>query len=152
MVKTRLFFQKRSTPQLYLENDTQSATSLGALIGALIAGLLVNLVGRKSVLLGSNVIFVIGTIVQLAAKTVWTMIAGRFVLGLGVGTASLISPLMLSELAPSKYRGRLIVTNCMFITGGQLVAYFINWGLTNVSHGWRISVGLCMVPPVVQFA
>lgn len=76
-----------------------SATSLGALIGALIAGLLVNLVGRKSVLLGSNVIFVIGTIVQLAAKTVWTMIAGRFVLGLGVGTASLISPLMLSELA-----------------------------------------------------
>lgn len=129
-----------------------SATSLGALIGALIAGLLVNLVGRKSVLLGSNVIFVIGTIVQLAAKTVWTMIAGRFVLGLGVGTASLISPLMLSELAPSKYRGRLIVTNCMFITGGQLVAYFINWGLTNVSHGWRISVGLCMVPPVVQFA
>lgn len=128
-----------------------SATSLGALFGALVAGVLVNLVGRKSVLLGSNVIFVIGTIIQLASKTVWTMIAGRFVLGWGVGIASLISPLMLSELAPSKYRGRLIVTNCMFITGGQLVAYFINWGLTNVSHGWRVSVGLCMVPPVVQF-
>lgn len=128
-----------------------SATSLGALIGALCGGLLANLIGRKKVLLGSNVIFVVGTIIQLAAHTVWTMIAGRFVLGLGVGIASLISPLMLSELSPSKYRGRLIVTNCMFITGGQLVAYFINWGLTHVNHGWRVSVGLCMVPPVIQF-
>ncbi|KAG5417320.1 ITR1 [Candida metapsilosis] len=127
-----------------------SATSLGALLGAILGGILANLIGRKRVLLGSNVIFVVGTIIQLAAKTVWTMIVGRFILGWGVGIASLIAPLMLSELAPSKYRGRLIVTNVMFITGGQLVAYFINWGLTRVSHGWRVSVGLCMVPAVLQ--
>lgn len=128
-----------------------SATSLGAFIGAILGGVLANFIGRKKVLLGSNVIFVVGTIIQVVAHTVWTMIVGRFVLGFGVGIASLISPLMLSELAPSKYRGRLIVTNTLFITGGQLVAYFINWGLTNVKHGWRVSVGLCMVPPVIQF-
>lgn len=127
-----------------------SATSLGALIGALFGGVGANLFGRKRVLLGSNVFFVVGTIIQLVAKHVWTMIAGRFVLGLGVGVASLIAPLMLSELAPSKYRGRLIVTNCIFITGGQLVAYFINWPLTHVDGGWRVSVGLCMVPAVIQ--
>lgn len=128
-----------------------SATSLGALIGAIVGGFLANLLGRRWVLLGSNVIFVVGTIIQLAARHVWTMIVGRFVLGWGVGIASLIAPLMLSELAPSRYRGRLIVTNGMFITGGQLVAYFINWALTSMDHGWRVSVGLCMVPPVVQF-
>lgn len=128
-----------------------SATSLGALIGAIIGGLLANLLGRRMVLLGSNVIFVVGTIIQLVAKHVWTMIIGRFVLGWGVGCASLIAPLMLSELAPAKYRGRIIVVNGLFITGGQLIAYFINWGLTRVSHGWRISVGLCMVPAVIQF-
>lgn len=127
-----------------------SATSLGALLGALIGGVCANLYGRKRVLMALNVVFIVGTIIQLVATTVWTMIVGRFVLGWGVGTASLIAPLMLSELAPSKYRGRLIVTNCMFITGGQLVAYFINWGLTNVNNGWRVSVGLCMVPAVVQ--
>lgn len=127
-----------------------SATSLGALIGAIIGGVCANLYGRKRVLLTSNGIFVVGTIIQLAAHTIWTMIVGRFVLGLGVGIASLIAPLMLSELAPSKYRGRLIVTNCIFITGGQLVAYFINWGLTHMDHGWRVSVGLCMVPAVIQ--
>lgn len=128
-----------------------SATSLGALIGAIIGGILANILGRRIVLLGSNVIFVVGTIIQLASKTVWTMIVGRVVLGWGVGIASLIAPLMISELAPAKYRGRLIVTNVMFITGGQLIAYFINWGLTRVDHGWRVSVGLCMVPPVLQF-
>lgn len=127
-----------------------SATSLGALLGALAGGIFANLSGRKRVLMALNVVFVVGTVVQLVAKTVWTMIVGRFILGWGVGAASLIAPLMLSELAPSKYRGRLIVTNCMFITGGQLVAYFINWGLTNVPHGWRVSVGLCMVPAVLQ--
>lgn len=127
-----------------------SATSLGALLGAFAGGIFANLVGRKRVILGSNVFFVVGTIIQLAAKTVWTMIVGRFILGWGVGIASLIAPLMLSELAPSKYRGRLIVTNGMFLTGGQLVAYFINWGLTHVKHGWRVSVGLCLVPPVIQ--
>lgn len=129
-----------------------SATSLGALLGAVAGGVFANLCGRKRVLMALNVVFVVGTIIQLVAKTVWTMIVGRFVLGWGVGAASLIAPLMLSELAPSKYRGRLIVTNCMFITGGQLVAYFINWGLTSVPHGWRVSVGLCMVPAVVQLA
>ncbi|CUM62691.1 uncharacterized protein PRCAT00000247001 [Priceomyces carsonii] len=128
-----------------------SATSLGALIGAFVGGVFANLFGRRKVLLGSNLIFIVGSIIQIAAKTVWTMISGRFILGLGVGIASLIAPLMLSELAPSKYRGRLIVTNGMFITGGQLVAYLINWALTNMKHGWRVSVGLCMVPPVIQF-
>lgn len=126
------------------------ATSLGAFFGAILSGVLANLVGRKKVLMGANAIFVIATIIQLVASTVWTMIAGRFVLGFGVGLASFLAPLMLSELAPPNYRGRLIVTNCIFITGGQMIAYFINWGLTRVAHGWRVSVGLCMVPAVVQ--
>ena len=51
---------------------------------------------------------------------------------------------MISELAPSRYRGRLIVTNSALITFGQLVAYFINWALTSMDHGWRVSVGLFM--------
>ena len=127
-----------------------SATSLGALIGAIIGGLLANLLGRKMVIMGSNAVFIVGSIIQVAAHTVWTMIVGRFILGLGVGVAALIAPLMLGELAPSKYRGRLIVVNCLFITGGQLVAYLINWGLANVKHGWKISVGLCMIPPIIQ--
>lgn len=127
------------------------ATLLGALLGAVLGGMLANAIGRRGVLLVLNVIFVVGTIIQLAAKTVWTMIAGRFVMGWGVGCALLIAPLMISELAPAKYRGRLIVVNGIMITGGQLVAYFINWGLEHINHGWRVSVGLCMVPAVVQF-
>ena len=52
-----------------------SATSLGALLGAIVGGVAANLVGRKRVLLASNVVFILGTIIQLAAKTVWTMMS-----------------------------------------------------------------------------
>lgn len=127
-----------------------SATSLGALISVIVSGVVANIIGRKNVLYGSNVMFAIGTILQLVAKTVSMMAAGRLVLGFGVGCGSLIAPLMLSELSPPEYRSRLIVTNCIFITAGQLVAYLINLGLTNVSHGWKVSVGLCMVPAALQ--
>jgi SP family myo-inositol transporter-like MFS transporter 13 len=51
------------------------------------------------------------------------MIAGRLIVGLGVGTASCIVPLYIGELAPSKIRGRLVTINVVAVTLGQVVAY-----------------------------
>lgn len=133
------------------EQFITAATSLGALIFAFSSGLIVDYLGRKPVLMLSNVMFVLGAIIQCAAESVWTMVAGRFVMGFGVGIGSLIAPLYISELAPSRFRGRLVVINCLGITGGQLVAYAIGAGLNKVHNGWRILVGLSMVPAVVQF-
>ncbi|ODV60608.1 sugar porter family MFS transporter [Ascoidea rubescens DSM 1968] len=128
-----------------------AATSLGALIGALFAGAIADLFGRKPVILFSNVMFIAGAVIQCAAHTVWTMIGGRFVMGIGVGFGSLIAPLYISELAPSRFRGRLVIINVLAITGGQLVAYGIGAGLTDVYNGWRILVGVSLVPTAIQF-
>ncbi|VEU23488.1 DEKNAAC104683 [Brettanomyces naardenensis] len=128
-----------------------AATSLGAFITAVVSGLIVDFFGRKPVLMVSNILFVVGSIIQCASHTVWTMIAGRFIMGFGVGTGSLIAPLYIAELAPSSFRGRLVVLNCMGITGGQLIAYGIGAGLDSVHNGWRIVVGLSIIPPAVQF-
>ncbi|ODV86714.1 hypothetical protein CANARDRAFT_6289 [[Candida] arabinofermentans NRRL YB-2248] len=127
-----------------------AATSLGALLTSIFAGTFADVVGRKPVVMFSNILFVIGAVIQCAAQTVWTMISGRFVMGFGVGIGSLIAPLYISELAPSKFRGRLVILNCLGITGGQLIAYGIGAGLDHVNNGWRIVVGLSMIPPVVQ--
>ncbi|CAN6665509.1 myo-inositol transporter 1 [Trichomonascus vanleenenianus] len=127
-----------------------SATSLGALIFALVGGPLADFVGRKWTITGANVLFIAGAICQVCAHTVWTMIAGRFVMGAGVGIASLVAPMYISEMAPSRVRGRLIVINVLAITGGQLIAYAIGAGLAHVANGWRIMVGLSLVPAVVQ--
>lgn len=127
-----------------------SATSLGALIFALIGGPLADLVGRKWVISGANILFIVGAIIQVAAHSLWTMIVGRFIMGWGVGLASLVAPLYISELAPSRYRGRLVVINVLAITGGQLIAYAISAGLYHVNNGWRILVGLSMIPAAAQ--
>lgn len=133
------------------EQFITAATSLGALIFASSSGIFVDYLGRKPLLMFSNIMFIVGAIIQTAAQNVWTMIVGRFIMGFGVGIGSLIAPLYIAELAPSKYRGRLVTLNCMGITGGQLIAYAIGAGLTHVDNGWRILVGLSMIPPAIQF-
>jgi SP family myo-inositol transporter-like MFS transporter 13 len=129
-----------------------SATSLGAFLASLMGGSLADAVGRKWVISGANVLFIVGGIVQTCAHTLWTMIVGRFIMGFGVGFASLVAPIYISEMAPSRFRGRLIVLNVLAITFGQLVAYAIGAGLTKVHNGWRIIVGLSLVPAVAQMS
>ncbi|KAG5359996.1 Myo-inositol transporter 2 [Yarrowia sp. C11] len=127
-----------------------ASTSLGALLGGVIAGALCDFFGRKWVITFANILFLVGAAIQCGAHTVWTMIGGRFVMGWGVGIASLCAPLYISELAPTRIRGRLVVLNVLAITGGQLVAYGIGAGMAHVHQGWRILVGLSMVPAFVQ--
>lgn len=127
-----------------------SATSLGALLAAFFAGSLADRFGRKWVISLANILFCVGAIMQICAHDLWVMITGRFVMGWGVGIASLVAPLYISEMAPSRFRGRLIVINVIAITGGQLVAYAVGAGLTKVNNGWRILVGLSLVPSVIQ--
>uniref|UniRef100_A0A1N6MC12 Putative sugar porter n=1 Tax=[Candida] hispaniensis TaxID=312227 RepID=A0A1N6MC12_9ASCO len=129
-----------------------SATSLGALLGGVIAGALCDFFGRKWVITFANILFIVGAAIQCGSHTIWTMIGGRFVMGWGVGIASLCAPLYISELAPTRIRGRLVVLNVLAITGGQLVAYGIGAGMAHVNNGWRILVGLSMIPAVAQMA
>ncbi|KAK9246602.1 general substrate transporter [Lipomyces tetrasporus] len=127
-----------------------SATSLGALLGGIVAGTLADVLGRKWVTIGANTLFVVGAGIQTGAHSVWTMIGGRFVMGWGVGIASLIAPLYISEMAPSRFRGRLVILNVLAITGGQVIAYAIGAGLETLPNGWRVLVGLGIVPAVAQ--
>ena len=127
-----------------------SATSLGALITSLISGSLADAFGRKWVISFANIMFIVGAALQTGAHSLWMMIVGRFIMGFGVGTASLVGPMYLSELAPTRFRGRLVITNVLAITGGQLIAYGIGAGLTNVHNGWRILVGLSLIPSTAQ--
>lgn len=128
-----------------------AATSLGALITSLFAGSAADLYGRKSCIMFSNVMFLIGAVLQATAFNFWQMAVGRLVMGFGVGIGSLISPLFISEIAPKMIRGRLTVINSLWLTGGQLIAYGCGAGLHHVHNGWRILVGLSLVPTVVQF-
>jgi len=81
-----------------------SLTSGGALIGAVGAGLTADRFGRKMPIWAACVVFVVGTVLQAAAYSVAQFAVGRFIVGLGVGSAAMVVPLYIGELAPAKYR------------------------------------------------
>lgn len=84
-----------------------------------------------------------------AAFTLAQMAVGRFVVGLGVGSAAMIIPLYIGELAPAKYRGRMIALENCTVAGGQFIAYCIGARFAQVSHGWRYMVAIGTVPAIV---
>ncbi|CAI7570146.1 unnamed protein product [Penicillium pancosmium] len=126
-----------------------SITSGGAFIGALAAGCSADRYGRKPAIFTGCIVFVIGAVLQACAYSLIQMTIGRFVIGLGVGSAAMIIPLYIAEVSPAKYRGRMIGIDNMSITGGQLIAYGVGAGLANTSHGWRYMVGLGAVPAIL---
>ena len=68
-------------------------------------------------------LFTVGAILQATAYSIAQMSVGRLVVGFGVGSAAMVVPLYIAEIAPTKVRGRLIGLNNMSITGGQVISY-----------------------------
>ncbi|KAH7149812.1 general substrate transporter [Dactylonectria estremocensis] len=130
-----------------------SSTSLFALFISPFSSVLADRFGRKRVILVADVLFTAGALLQAWSSTVAVMVAGRCIIGAGVGAASFVVPLYISEVAPSAYRGRLVTTNSMFVTGGQVVAYVVGWLFSTFGsegRGWRWMVGLGALPAMIQ--
>ena len=73
---------------------------IGAAIGALVSGTISDFYGRKLVILGSAVLYTLGSVIMAVSGRIGTLMLGRFVVGLGIGSSSQIVPLYLSEVAP----------------------------------------------------
>lgn len=111
--------------------------------------------GRRQVILYADALFVAGAVLQAVSANVMTMVVGRCIIGAGVGAASFVVPLYIAEIAPAAHRGRLVTTNVMFITAGQVVAYIVGWLFATyapANTGWRWMVGLGAVPAAIQAA
>jgi len=115
-----------------------------------VIGLLSDRLGRRPILLLACVLFIIGALAQAVSTTVAALILGRSVVGVAIGSASFVAPVYVAELAPRRLRGRLVVVQTLFITGGQVIAYIVGWVYSDVESGWRWMVGLGAVPAVVQ--
>ena len=111
-----------------------SSALVGCIIGVSGAGWLSDRYGRKMVLLLTGTLFSISAI-GCALSTSFTMLViYRLIGGLGVGIASMLSPLYISEISPPSLRGRLVTLYQFAITIGILCSYFVNAWLLNASH------------------
>ena len=80
------------------------------------------------------------------APSIYILMVGRIVVGLGIGVASTIVPLYMSEVAPIAVRGRVIAIFVVCVTVGQTLATFVALGL---DHDWRLMLGIAAVPAAI---
>ncbi|KAH8661185.1 putative myo-inositol transporter 2 [Ilyonectria robusta] len=127
-----------------------AATTIGSIFGAAILGFFADKWGRKPCLLISDLFFTVGAIIIAFSFSLGQVVAGRLILGVGVGGAAVICPLYITELAPTKARGRCVGTNGFCIPFGQTVSVAIGAGMQHTKYNWRILFGLGVVPSLIQ--
>jgi SP family galactose:H+ symporter-like MFS transporter len=143
-----LFIEKDYALSNILVGIVVSAVLIGAVIGAAIAGYLADLVGRRKMILVAAVVFILGAIGTAFTSDVLLLIAGRIVVGLAIGIASMTAPLYISEVAPAKVRGSLVSLNQLAITIGIVVSYLVDYALAPI-QGWRYMLGLAAIPAII---
>ncbi len=140
----------------FAHGATVSSALIGCIIGGAISGVLAAGLGRKKSLIIAAILFFISALgsgrpeflfFQEGVPTMGLLYMFNFyriIGGIGVGLASAISPMYISEIAPAHIRGRLISFNQFAIIFGMLVVYFVNWGIADGKSpewinatGWR---------------
>jgi sugar porter (SP) family MFS transporter len=120
----------------------------GAALGAAVAGTLADRFGRRVILIVTAGIFVVGALVSAFAISLPVLLAGRLLVGVGIGGASMLTPLYLAEIAPANLRGALVSFNQLALTVGILVSYLVGYALAP-SGAWRWMLGLGALPGLV---
>ena len=129
---------------------------VGCAIGAALAGVLSDWLGRKKVLIVSAVLFLVSAIGTAIPKEIATFIIFRIIGGIGVGAASISSPMYIAEISPARIRGRMVSVNQFAIVSGFMVVYFVNYFIAlqgdtawNQELGWRWMFGSETLPAVL---
>lgn len=137
-----------------MEGFTVSTALIGCLIGALFIGKPADVFGRRYILRVMALFFLFSMLMTGLATNWWVFIIGRFIGGIAVGGASVVTPMYISEIAPPKFRGRLVATAQLAIVLGILVSFFSNYIIDSLGAGnmkWRWMFLFGVVPSLVFF-
>ncbi|MCC7340503.1 MAG: sugar porter family MFS transporter, partial [Bryobacterales bacterium] len=131
---------------------------LGCAAGVLLAGPLSDRFGRKKVLFLSALLFLASSLGTALPADIWTFIVFRVLGGVGIGVASMSTPMYIAEIAPAHLRGRLVSVNQIAIVSGIVLVYFANYFIAragdqawNETTGWRWMFASGLVPAVFFF-
>lgn len=112
-----------------------SSALVGSIIGAVTAGFVGDRLGRKPILIVSAVFFFVSAIGSALAPDFVLLIIARILGGIGVGVASVMAPLYITEFAPPSLRGRLVAFYQLSIVIGILLSYLSNWLILRYAQG-----------------
>jgi len=126
-----------------------AAALYGTVIGAALGGIPADLFGRKKTLFWIGLSFFVSSIGAAIAPDVNSFMLFRFLGGLGIGASSVVAPIYISEIAPAKHRGKLVISFQLNIVLGILIAYVSNYVIQGMENDWRIMLGVVSLPSLL---
>jgi SP family galactose:H+ symporter-like MFS transporter len=131
------------------EGVLTSAILGGGMIGSAAGGAFSDRYGRRSIMMATAAIFVIGAFWCGLASSLSVLIAGRALLGIAIGVVQVAVPLYIVEIAPTRIRGALVSMQQLFLAGGVVAAYLVNAAFAVEPTGWRVMFMVGALPGVV---
>lgn len=133
---------------------TVASALIGTIIGAISIGKPADKYGRRNILFAVALLYFISALGSALAWDWYWFLFFRFIGGLGVGGASVVSPMYIAEISPAKYRGRLVAITQFNIVLGILLAFFSNYIISEMNLGaveWRWMFGVEALPAFAFF-
>ncbi|UCH13192.1 MAG: sugar porter family MFS transporter [Bacteroidales bacterium] len=132
---------------------TNAIALIGTIVGALFASKPGDTFGRKNILFVVAVFYTISALGSGLAHSWYALLFYRFLGGLGVGASSVLGPMYISEIAPAKWRGRLVALFQFNIVFGILLAFFSNFIINRIAENdaWRWMLGVETIPAALFF-
>lgn len=141
------FLQKQFQMDAYWEGFATGSLALGAIAGCLLAGKFANRYGRRPGLMLAASLFAISSLAMAFSPNRELFIFARFAAGIGVGMASMLSPMYIAEVAPAHLRGRMVAVNQLTVVLGILITNLVNYALRNSGDdAWRWMFSLGVIP------
>jgi sugar porter (SP) family MFS transporter len=133
---------------------TVASALIGTIVGAVFVGRPADIYGRRTILFLLAILYFASALGTALAWDWYSFLVFRFIGGLGVGGASVVSPMYIAEISPAKYRGRLVAITQFNIVFGILLAFFSNYLIAGLGLGeieWRWMFGVEAVPAALFF-
>lgn len=133
---------------------TVSSALIGTIIGSLVVGWPTDRIGRRNMLMVLGVLYFVSALGSAFAWNWGSFLIFRLIGGLGVGGASVVSPMYIAEISPAKSRGRLVALAQFNIVFGILLAYLSNFIIASLNLGafeWRWMFGVEAIPAAIFF-
>jgi sugar porter (SP) family MFS transporter len=147
---------EKAIQQLWGLSDWLHGTAIamalyGTAFGAAFGNYPANKLGRKKTLIWVGVLFFVSSIGAALAPDVYSFMFFRFLSGLSIGASSVVAPLFIAEIAPPKYRGRMVISFQVNIVSGILIAYLSNYLLHGIGgdNDWRWMLGIVAIPSLI---